>query len=158
MNKKKFIFILTVILVICMVIYIILARKMTSSSPKENVLTKVVTPSEVMYPSPTKIAPTIPVFPTDIVLQLTPIYPENSSTNPASLGGITLNEAAVKKAESRQDLVKKLPVESDSFIITYDFDYDKFLVKTKAFEAKDSFWAWLAQNYPSVSEDNFIFH
>lgn len=109
-----------------------------------------ITPS----PSPT----TMKILPTKIA---TTEFVSDDLLKPTSTGGGEEEppkeelELAIKK----QELQDKTPLIKESFMITFDYNTDKFIVSLQKPEdqAKKAFEQWREKNYPEIPLDRFIF-
>lgn len=107
-------------------------------------------------PSPTPT--TMKIFPTKTA---TTEFVSDNLLKPTSTGGGEEEppkeelELAIKK----QELQDKTPLIEESFMITFDYSTDKFIVSLQKpnDEAQKAFEQWREKNYPEIPLDRFSF-
>lgn len=80
---------------------------------------------------------------------------------PAFTGGgeLELSQEELDLSLSVQDLRKKTPLIEENFMITYDYQEDKFIVSLSGNDkiSRNEFEKWRQQNYPNIPNNEFIF-
>lgn len=108
--------------------------------------------------APTTIYTTPAILPTKITTF--------SSSSPSSLipvytGGTNerLPQEIVDLTASKKALRKKAPLNQSTFVVTFDFATDKFIIvlNDPKETSKSAFEAWLKANYPAIPLDRFTF-
>lgn len=106
-----------------------------------------------------------PPTPTFIKILPTKSFANNPSPNnllpPTFTGGGDQEppKEEIELALASQELRKKLPLIEKNFMITYDYQEDKFVVSLIGNQniSKNDFESWRQKNYPNIQSKEFIF-
>jgi hypothetical protein len=99
------------------------------------------------------MAPTVFVTP----FQGSEFNPRTTPEAPESLGGDPpLETEQQRAAEQRERLIKSVPVKTDGFTVTYDYEEAMFVVSFDGAAGRKVFEEWLQQNYPNIEPHEFI--
>jgi hypothetical protein len=124
--------------------------------------------------TPSNTKPTYPPMPTTyqqsqtrltpIPISITPIIDQSITPDliPIEFTGVKeepIPQEMVDLSKQKLSLMQKLPLKTADFVIDFDYDNDKFVVKLNPSyeDSQKKFDDWLKNNYPSIPKDQFIF-
>ena len=159
-NKSRYLVIVLSLLSLVIVLSILTlviqnSKKTTNQTPSNPTPTYPPVPTTYQK-SQTRLTP-MPIYITPIINQsitpdLTPIEFTGVKEEP-------IPQEMVDFSKQKLSLMKKLPLKTTDFVINFDYDNDKFVVKLNPphEDSQKKFDDWLKNNYPSIPKDKFIF-
>jgi hypothetical protein len=159
-NKNRYLVIILSLLSLVIVLSILTlviqnSKKTTNQTPSNPTPTYPPVPTTYQK-SQTRLTP-MPIYITPIINQsitpdLTPIEFTGVKEEP-------IPQEMVDFSKQKLSLMKKLPLKTADFVINFDYDNDKFVVKLNLSyeDSQKKFDDWLKNNYPSIPKDQFIF-
>lgn len=131
-------------LIIFVVLYTISFILQTKKQTKPKIFKKTITPTSNSWQM--KNTPISPLTPTLIPPTFTGVFEKE------------MPEAEASLVKQKQALKTHLPFTDDNFVITFDYEQDKFIVQLKEPKTNSQikFKEWLKNNYPAIPLDRFI--
>jgi len=159
-NKNRYLLIVLSLLSLVIVLSILTlviqnSKKTTNQTPSNPTPTYPPMPTTYQQ-SQTRLTPLPisirPIIDQSITPDLTPIEFTGVKEEP-------IPQEMVDFSKQKLSLMQKLPLKTADFVIDFDYDNDKFVVKLNPphEDSQKKFDDWLKNNYPSISKDQFIF-